>query len=201
MRKNFLDLVGIGIVAACMMFSFAACSLSANEQGEKSVKKLQKGLKICTTIQNILPFGTEISKKIMSEVTDKLFGKSVMFCINGGSYLRDEALYLLNGIGYSLHNGYGMSEIGITSVELGRTPKERNKNSIGKPFDSVEYRINESVYILKNTNKKIIDIALDCGFNSLRTFNRNFKEVYGMTPNEYRKKPQPDTHMPQKNTK
>lgn len=117
---------------------------SGGEQGEKSVKKLQKGLKICTTIQNILPFGAEISKKIMGEVTDKLFGKSVMFCINGGSYLRDEALYLLNGVGYSLHNGYGMSEIGITSVELGRTPKERNKNSIGKPFDSVEYRINES---------------------------------------------------------
>ncbi len=117
---------------------------SALEQGEKKLEKLQKGLKICTTIQNILPFGAEISKNIMSEVTDKLFGKSVMFCINGGSYLKDEALYLLNGIGYSLHNGYGMSEIGITSVELGRKPSERNKNSIGMPFDSVEYCINES---------------------------------------------------------
>lgn len=117
---------------------------SANEQGEKSAKKLEKGLKICTALQNILPFGAEISKKIMGEVTDKLFGKSVMFCISGGSYLRSEALYLLNGLGYSLHNGYGMSEIAITSVELGRTPKERNKNSIGKPFDSVEYRISQS---------------------------------------------------------
>lgn len=117
---------------------------SAKEQGEKKLLKLEKGLKICTAIQNVLPFGAELSKKIMSEVTDKLFGRSVMFCINGGSYLRDEALYLLNGIGYSLHNGYGMSEIGITSVELGRTPSDRNKNSIGKSFDSVEYRINEN---------------------------------------------------------
>lgn len=117
---------------------------SAREQGEKSVKKLEKSLKICTSLQNILPCGAEISKKIMSEVTDKLFGKSVMFCISGGSYLRSEALYLLNGLGYSLHNGYGMSEIAITSVELGKTPKQRNKNSIGKPFDSVEYRINEN---------------------------------------------------------
>ena len=34
--------------------------------------------------------------------------------------------------GYHLANGYGMSEIGITSVELGRTPKLRNRNAIGK---------------------------------------------------------------------
>lgn len=117
---------------------------TAAEKGEKSLERLKKGLKTCTKIQNILPFGAELSKKIMSEVTDKLFGRSVMFCINGGSYLRDEALYLVNGLGYCLHNGYGMSEIGITSVELGRTPKERNQNSIGMPFDSVKYRIDES---------------------------------------------------------
>jgi long-subunit acyl-CoA synthetase (AMP-forming) len=37
-----------------------------------------------------------------------------------------------------------MSEIGISSVELSRKIKERNKNSIGKPFLSVEYSIDEN---------------------------------------------------------
>jgi acyl carrier protein len=50
---------------------------------------------------------------------------------------------LFNGIGYALHNGYGMSEIGITSVELRDKPKERNCNSVGRPMKSVEYRISE----------------------------------------------------------
>jgi len=34
---------------------------------------------------------------------------------------------------------------------------------------------------------KLITVALDCGFNSLATFNRVFKELSGRTPSEYRK--------------
>ena len=117
---------------------------AAKEQGEKKYNKLQRGLKLTTAIQNVFPrIGAEIAKVMMSEVTDKLFGRSIMFCINGGSYLKDSALKLLNGIGYNTYNGYGMSETGITSVELRRKPKWRNQNSIGRPFDSVEYAIDQ----------------------------------------------------------
>lgn len=135
---------------------------AAREQGEKKYKKLQRGLKITTALQNVLPgVGAELSKRIMREVTDKLFGRSVMFSISGGSYLRDSALRLLNGIGYSMHNGYGMSEIGITSVELRRRPKHRNQNSIGRPFDSVEYKINDDgILLVKGSSlctKKLIN--------------------------------------------
>jgi AraC-like DNA-binding protein len=48
------------------------------------------------------------------------------------------------------------------------------------------YRINEAMYLLKNTPKKVLDIAYDCGFDSLRSFNRNFKKIVGMTPVGYR---------------
>ena len=48
------------------------------------------------------------------------------------------------------------------------------------------YRINEAAYILKNSQQKILDIAYDCGLDSLRSFNRNFKAIMGITPNEYR---------------
>lgn len=36
---------------------------------------------------------------------------------------------------------------------------------------------------------KILDIALDLGFNNHETFTRAFKETYGMTPSEYRGNP------------
>ncbi|MBR6548737.1 MAG: AMP-binding protein [Clostridia bacterium] len=115
---------------------------AAKEQGEKQYQKLQKGISLCTKVQNVFPSaGAAFSKWFMRDVTDKLFGRSVMFCINGGSYLRDSALQLLNGIGYNTYNGYGMSEIGITSVELRHKPKHRNENTIGRPFTSVEYRL------------------------------------------------------------
>ena len=114
----------------------------AANQGKKQEKKLRRGLAFSTKLQNIFPkTGAAIAKKLLRQVTDRLFGPSVMFCINGGSYLRDSALELINGLGYCMHNGFGMSEIGITSVELRRRPKHRNQNSIGHPFMSVEYRL------------------------------------------------------------
>ena len=114
------------------------------ERGEKQQQKFKKGLALSNRLQNLLPgIGPEISKKLLKEVTSQLFGPSVLFCVNGGSYLRNSAMELLNGLGYCMHNGYGMSEIGITSVELRSRPKFRNLNTVGKPFDSVEYRLNE----------------------------------------------------------
>ncbi|KAB1437541.1 AraC family transcriptional regulator [Candidatus Galacturonibacter soehngenii] len=38
-------------------------------------------------------------------------------------------------------------------------------------------------------NNRILDIALDFGFTSHELFTRNFKNVYGMTPEEYRTHP------------
>ncbi len=115
---------------------------TVREQGKE--EKFRRGLKLATRIQNISPYlGARLAKVIMGEVTKQLFGSSVQFCISGGSYLRASALELVNSLGYPLHNGFGMSELGITSVELRKTPKERNENSVGRPFHCVEYRISQ----------------------------------------------------------
>ena len=112
------------------------------KKGEKKAAKLHSAMKATTVLQNLFPrAGAKISKKLLSEATDAIFGKSVRFCISGGSALRPSAQYLFNALGYPLYNGYGMTEIGITSVELRKTPKKRNENSIGHPVASVEYRL------------------------------------------------------------
>ena len=115
-------------------------------------KKFNKGLKLCIALQKIFPnYGIKKSKRIMHEVTDSLFGKSVLFCISGGSYIKEDTLRLINGLGYPLYNGYGMSEIGITSVELGSI-KDRLKNSIGKPFESIQYEIKDNKLYVGGTS-------------------------------------------------
>ncbi|MBQ8163121.1 MAG: helix-turn-helix domain-containing protein [Clostridia bacterium] len=48
------------------------------------------------------------------------------------------------------------------------------------------YRVNESCYRLINTDKTILEIAYECGFDSLRSFNRNFKRITGISPSQYR---------------
>lgn len=115
---------------------------NAREQGQED--KFRKTLKFTTAVQNVFPyFGAWLAKRLLGSVTDKLFGKSVIFCISGGSSLRPSALELMNGLGYGLHNGYGMSEVGVPCVETRRTPKACNRGSIGKPVSSVSFRLDE----------------------------------------------------------
>ncbi|PXX30516.1 AraC family transcriptional regulator [Arenibacter sp. ARW7G5Y1] len=52
----------------------------------------------------------------------------------------------------------------------------------------IEFRVGKACQLLLNTEKKIIEIAFDCGFNSLSNFNNQFASVKGMSPREYRKK-------------
>lgn len=49
-----------------------------------------------------------------------------------------------------------------------------------------QYRISQACYQLKNTDRSISEIAADCGYNNLRTFHRNFKEIMTCAPGEYR---------------
>ena len=48
-------------------------------------------------------------------------------------------------------------------------------------------RLAKVVEGLKDTDRRILDIALDYGFSSHANFTRAFKETYGITPEEYRK--------------
>ena len=84
----------------------------------------------------------------MSEIQNKLFGDTIKFLITGGGYISSSTIELINGIGYPLYNGYGMSEISITSVELRKKIKYRNISSIGKPLPTVQYKIeNNNLYV------------------------------------------------------
>lgn len=49
-----------------------------------------------------------------------------------------------------------------------------------------EYRISQASYFLKNTEEDVLEIAFDCGYQNIRTFNRNFKKINKLTPMEYR---------------
>ena len=50
------------------------------------------------------------------------------------------------------------------------------------------YRIDAACCELKDTDKTVLSIAYECGFESLRNFNRVFKKLVGMTPKEYRQR-------------
>lgn len=132
------------IFAVPMLWHTIEKKVWANAREQKQEEKLRKVMKFTTAVQNVLPnFGAWLAKNLLKSVTDKLFGRSVMFCISGGSSLRPSAQALMNGLGYTLHNGYGMSEIGVPCVDLHKTPKAINRGSIGRPVRSVSFRLDE----------------------------------------------------------
>lgn len=64
------------------------------------------------------------------------------------------------------------------------------KKSVGISFNSYVnyYRLSNACYIMENSDLSILQCALDSGFVSLRSFNRNFKTYFKITPTEYKKR-------------
>lgn len=48
-------------------------------------------------------------------------------------------------------------------------------------------RISKALELLKDTNKKVVDICYEVGFNNVNHFNRVFKQQIGISPLSYRK--------------
>jgi len=49
-------------------------------------------------------------------------------------------------------------------------------------------RIEQAKHLLLNTDRKILDIAFECGFQNSVHFNKCFRKQTGLTPSEYREK-------------
>lgn len=144
--------------------TYQAAIKEIRNRGEKTYNKFLKGMKLAS-----YPIiGKLITKYAFKEVRENIFGESISFLISGGSMISEEVLTFFNSVGYHLANGYGMSEVGITSVELSLDKKVLNRASIGEPLLGINYAINEegelniygntlSYYIIENGEKKYLE--------------------------------------------
>ena len=105
---------------------------------KKSYKKFSRALKISNSLGTL---NVRFAKLFLKEVRENLFGDSVSFLISGGGGIDTETLKFFNGIGYHLANGFGMTELGITSFEKSASPKQLAKGSIGSTFEFTEYKV------------------------------------------------------------
>lgn len=63
------------------------------------------------------------------------------------------------------------------------------KKSVGMSFNAYvnHYRLSHACYLMEDHRLSILSCALDSGYTSMRSFNRNFKQSFHITPAEYRK--------------
>lgn len=63
------------------------------------------------------------------------------------------------------------------------------KDNVGINFNRYVniLKLEKSLYLLKETNNKVGEIALVCGFRDVKYFSKQFRKVYGISPVEYRR--------------
>ena len=144
---------------------YLASQLSGLDGASSSTKKKGVLYSLCA----ILDESTEYVKR--KAVEDGLLRSIFDFVESNfrGSCTLDD---LSNSIGYnrSYLSRYFSESTGITFVSLVN-----------------RYRISRACYLLSNSTKSIIECAYECGYTSLRSFNRNFKLYIGATPKSYRR--------------
>lgn len=52
----------------------------------------------------------------------------------------------------------------------------------------LQQRVERAKQLLQQTNKPVMEIALECGFNSHSHLGRKFRQLTGITPKAYRAK-------------
>lgn len=102
-------------------------------------KKIEKSIKIQT---NNPRFGQQlVSSTIFKNLRKETFGDSFRFGVNGAGSIYLNTIKTINALGYPLYNGFGMTEVGITSVEISHRIEDRIKCAIGQPFKNTEYLV------------------------------------------------------------
>ena len=63
------------------------------------------------------------------------------------------------------------------------------KKTVGISFNTYvnHCRLSRACYLLENTDLPVLSCAMECGYSSLRSFNRNFKMHLKVTPSEFKK--------------
>ena len=74
---------------------------------------------------------------------------------------------------------------------------QKFKETVGKTYIDylVDLKVSYAKKLLMSSNMSITDICFSSGFTSISNFMRVFKNKYGMSPNAYRNKSNPHSHL------
>ena len=135
----------------------------------------------------ILTHGFALSRKSTTNVLEKelptkdgsLSSEKIQQLDWAVSYIREHYTESISREGLA-------SRLNMHPDNFGRFFRQHTGKKIGGMIN--ELRIQSAMLELAEGNKNVLEIAMQVGFENLRTFNRVFKKITGISPNEYRKK-------------
>ncbi len=101
------------------------------------LETVQKGIKISNAL---LKIGIDVRKKLFKDIHDTLGGKVRLF-VSGGAALEPEAEKGFNDLGFTMYQGYGLTE--SSPVIAAEDDRYRKIGSIGKAFPSLDVKIDD----------------------------------------------------------
>ena len=119
-----------------------------------------------------------------------IFGRlNSNFTFGNNCYLPDETIHSL--LKYIENHCTDSITLDSTADYLGFSKSYVSKlfnEKIGCTFSDYVNQLRLNRFLsLSGEQDKIVNLALGCGFDSIRNFNRIFKQYYQVTPSEYRK--------------
>lgn len=100
-------------------------------------------------------------------------------------YFEKAVIYIENNLKENITVNDVAKESGYSYYHLTRLFKSMFGESVGSYIK--KRRLVNSTKELLYSDKKVIDIAIECGFESSEAFSRAFKSIYKVSPIEYRK--------------
>lgn len=113
-------------------------------------------------------------KDVESVDYDDMFMQRLMDCINNHLSDKDFSVEAL------------CDEVGISRAQLHRRLKEKTNQSTSIFVRNV--RLNQAAKLLRESNMRVSEVADAVGFTQLANFSIAFKELYGVSPTEYRER-------------
>ena len=122
------------------------------------------------------------SNVIMSYILPKLQLKTVDKKNNSAFY--NIVDYCTNNFSDDITLDIVAEELHLSKYYISRLINKKLKQNFNEYINNL--RISEACNLLRETDKKIADISEDVGFGTVRSFNRAFNTILGISPKEYR---------------
>lgn len=138
-------------------------------QQQNKAEKFNKTIDYSLKIQNKYPrFGPFLARNVLFKgIRAKALGTSLTYGLSGGGFISTNTLRIMNGLGYRLANGYGMSEYGIGALEHQMKLSDMLKGNIGKPLLGVTFKIDPDSGELLMKNQAAAYEIIDNGKHTL----------------------------------
>ncbi len=135
--ENIKEYKATAMISVPILFESMYKKVMKGIEKKGKLKTLKKGIKIS---QFLLKFGIDIRKKLFKEIHDNLGGKVRLF-VAGGAALDPEAEKGFNQLGFTMYQGYGLTE--SSPVIAAEDDKYQRLGSIGKAFPSLDVKIED----------------------------------------------------------